>query len=55
MLRISYATGTLFLLALLAACGGYDEGRDYGPTGPTYPDPPPDNESTSSGEGEWNY
>jgi len=57
MLRISSTVGTLLLVALLAACGGYSDGdgEDYGPTGPSDPNPPPNNESNSSGEGEWDY
>ncbi len=55
MVRVLSAVGALLLIVLLAACGGYDEGRDYGPTGPTYSDSMPNNESNSSGEGYWNY
>ncbi|HYO45279.1 MAG TPA: hypothetical protein VEY33_01140 [Gemmatimonadota bacterium] len=54
-MRVPYTAGAMLLIVLLAACGGYDDERDYGPTGPVYTDPPPDMESTSSGEGDWNY
>jgi hypothetical protein len=54
MLRISSTAGALLLLVLLVSCGGYDDERDYGPTGPTYPDPPPSSES-SDDENPWDY
>lgn len=52
MLRILSTAVTLVLLALLSSCGGYDEGRHDGLTGPTYPDPPP---ASSGDDNPWDY
>ena len=58
-MRVRHTTTALLLIASLAACGGSygdsGDGEDYGPTGPSNPAPPADNDSDSSGEGDWNY
>ena len=43
-------TAQALLLAVLAACGGYGGGDDYGPTGPSS-DNPPTGDSPSDPEG----
>lgn len=40
MMPIRHLAWTLLLVASVTACGGYGDGEDYAPTGPTDGNPP---------------